>query len=58
MTRRERLTKAAGPIARDLIGVGGLLLVVAGIAEWSHAAAMVTGGLLLAGGAYIWARKG
>lgn len=54
---RDRIAALAAPIARDLAGLAGGGLIVAGVAEWSHAAAMVVAGLALLGGAVVQARR-
>lgn len=58
MTKLQRAAAVAAPIARDLIGLGGLVLVVAGLAQLSVAIATIVAGAILIGLAWIWAKRG
>ena len=57
MTNLKRLATASAPIARDLVGLAGLGLLVAGVAAISHAIAMIVAGAVMVGGAVLWARR-
>lgn len=58
MEKSARYGAFAAAFARDLIGIAGLGLIVAGVSVWSEAAAMIVGGSLCTGFAVLWARRG
>lgn len=58
MNRLKRLAVAGTPIVRDVVGLAGLALVIAGVAEMSRAIAMIVAGGLIVGIVILWARKG
>lgn len=54
----KRGATAAAPIARDLVGLAGLGLVVAGVLEFSRGLAMIVAGGLLVGAVVLLVRRG
>lgn len=57
MSKLERLGRMAGPLARDLAGVGGAGLIAAGAGQVYAPAGLIVGGTLLLSGAVLSARR-